>query len=403
MQLFQPCTVGKIAINNRIIRSATHDGLADASGFPSEMLIRKYRYLAQNDVGCIIAGYAMINDVGCSNYPRALKLYGAGAADAYRKLTDAVHACGTPIVAQIAHCGRQTSSKAIGMRKLAPSAKRHLLYPDKARAMSIEEILATTDDFVRAIETARDAGFDGVQLHAGHGYLLHDFISANGNRRKDAYGGSLENRCRILRDILDKARAVVGDFPIWIKLSATDRRKRGMRIPYAIQVCRLLRDYGIDAIEVSCGSVQDGMNTMRSRRFPMPAIFRYREPLASMPKALNRLTLACASAVNPLIPQPKPLRNFNLPAALAIKRAVDLDIVCVGGIADLNDMQSALEQGVDAVSMCRPFICEPNFARKLKEGRVTRSQCVMCNYCGLVIEKSPTRCFMGKLPKPHRP
>lgn len=399
MTVFEERTVGKVKLKNAIIRSATHDGLADGEGGPSEQLIRKYAYLAKNDIGCIIAGYAIVSKEGSSSYPRCLAFYGDANWEKYKRLTDAVHEYSTPIIAQLAHCGRQTSSKTIGMQKIAPSAKRHLFYPDKAKEMTVEDIHRVEDDFAEAIYNAKLCGFDGAQIHLAHGYLLHDFISPNGNRRKDEYGNDIFGRCRIVKEILRKAREKVGDFPIWVKLSATDKRKRGMRVPYAIEVCKLLKQYGVDAIEVSCGSVQDGMNTMRSKRMPMDAVFKYREPVASMPKFLNKMCLAGAKLINPLIPQPKPLTMFNFPAACEIRKAVDIDLILVGGVAKLQDIQLALDSGMSAVSMCRPFICEPNFAKKLKEGKTTASQCVMCNYCGLVIEKQPTKCFLGKIKK----
>lgn len=398
MEIFKDCIVGKIPMRNRIIRSATHDGLADpATDGASEELIRKYVYLAKNDVGCIIQGYAIVSPDGKSNYPRCLGFYNPKAAESYKKLTAAVHDAGGVIVAQIAHCGRQTSSKAIGVKKIAPTAKRHLLYPDKARAMTKEDILRVENDFITAIEHAKEYGYDGVQLHLAHGYLLHDFISENGNKRRDEYGGSLENRMRIVKEILKGAREKVGDFPIWVKLSATDKRSKGMRIPYSVKVAKLLEEYGVDAIEVSCGSVQDGMNTMRSKRFPMDAIFAYREPLASMPRFINKVFLAAAKLFNPLIPQPKPLELYNVPAAMELKKAVKTDLIVVGGVTDIKDMQNLINEGIAAVAMCRPFICEPNFAKKLKDGTATKSQCIMCNCCGLVIEKEPTRCLMGKV------
>ena len=401
MELFENCTVGKVRMKNRIIRSATHDGLADpvTEGVTDE-LIRKYVYLAKNEVGCIIQGYAIVSPDGRSNYPRCLSFFTSGNADGYKRLTAAVHAEGAAIVAQIAHCGRQTSSRAIGMKKIAPTAKRHLLYPDKAREMTTDDIKRVENDFVTAIVRAKEYGYDGVQLHLAHGYLLHDFISENGNKRKDEYGGSLENRMRIVKEILASAREKAGDFPIWVKLSATDKRSKGMRVGYATEVAKLLEQYGVDAIEVSCGSVQDGMNTMRSKRFPMDAIFAYREPVASLPRALNRFVLALAKLVNPLIPQPKPLELYNLPAARELKKNVGADLIVVGGITSLDEMNGIVGEGFQAVSMCRPFICEPNFAKKLKEGVSTKSQCVMCNCCGLVIEKQPVRCLMGKVTYP---
>ncbi len=399
MNIFENCQVGKVKLKNRIIRSATHDGLADEDGGPSEELIRKYAFLAQNEVGCIIQGYAIVSPEGASSYPRCLAFFGNSVADKYKKLTDAVHQYGTPIIAQLAHCGRQTSSKLIGVKKIAPSAKRHLFYPDKAKAMTVEDILRVEDAFVEAIVKAKEYGFDGAQIHLAHGYLLHDFVSANGNKRKDDYGKDIYGRCKIVKEILQKARAKAGDFPIWVKLSATDKRKKGMRIAYAIEVCKLLKEYGVDAIEVSCGSVQDGMNTMRSRRMPMDAVFKYREPVASMPRFLNKFCLACAKLINPLLPQPKPLTMFNYDSAMAIKDNVDIDLILVGGVAKLDDMQKAVDSGIGAVSMCRPFICEPNLAKKLKEGKVAQSRCVMCNYCGLVIEKEPTKCLLGIIKK----
>lgn len=142
------------------------------------------------------------------------------------------------------------------------------------------------------------------------------------------------------------------------------------------------------------------MNTMRSKRFPMDAIFAYREPLASMPRILNRITLAAAKLFNPLIPQPKPLELYNVPAAYAIMKEVKTDVIAVGGIFDIADMKKLVADGIDAVSMCRPFICEPNFAKKLKDGTATKSKCIMCNCCGLVIEKEPVRCLMGKVKYP---
>ncbi|MDE5655164.1 MAG: NADH:flavin oxidoreductase [Clostridia bacterium] len=399
MDIFENCQVGKINLKNRIIRSATHDGLADEDGGPSEELIRKYAFLAKNEVGCIIQGYAIVSPEGASSYPRCLAFYGDSVAEKYRKLTDTIHKYNTPIIAQLAHCGRQTSSKVIGVKKIAPSAKRHLFYPDKAKTMTVEDILRVEDAFVDAIVKAKEYGFDGAQIHLAHGYLLHDFVSANGNKRKDEYGKDIYGRCKIVKEILQKARAKVGDFPIWVKLSATDKRKKGMRIAYAIEVCKLLKEYGVDAIEVSCGSVQDGMNTMRSKRMPMDAVFRYKEPVASLPKFINKFCLACAKLINPLLPQPKPLTMFNYNSAMAIKEKVDIDLILVGGVANLDDMRKAIDDGIDAVSMCRPFICEPNFAKKLKDGKATYSQCVMCNYCGLVIEKEPTKCLLGRIKK----
>ena len=394
--LFNETKISDLAVKNRIIRSATHDGLADENGAPSDKLIAKYEHLAKSEIGCIITGYAAVSRNGVSPYPRMMKIYDDNVIGKYKELTDAVHRHGVPLVLQIAHCGRQTSSKAIGQQKVAPSNVLHAFYPDKAKELTENEIFGIIDDFISASVRAEKAGFDAVQLHGGHGYLLHDFLSSYGNRRNDNWGGSLENRCRIV-ELIIKGIKEKTNLPVWIKLSAEDNRKGGMNIDSSVEICKRLEKAGCDAIEVSCGTVQDGMNTMRSELMPMDAVFRYREPCASFPKLLNKIALPAANLTNPLIKQPKPLENFNVENAGTIKKNVSVPIIVVGGIHKVNDMENILAEGkADFISMCRPFICEPDLAKKLKNGQ-TEAKCIMCNYCGLVIEKEPTRCLYGKI------
>ena len=394
--LFDNTTISGISVSNRIIRSATHDGLADENGAPSDKLISKYENLAKNEIGCIITGYAAVSRNGVSPYPRMMKIYDDSVIEKYKELTDAVHRHSAPVILQIAHCGRQTSSKAIGLQKVAPSNVLHTFYPDKAKELTEEEILSIIDDFVKAAVRAEKAGFDGIQLHGGHGYLLHDFLSSYGNRRKDRWGGSIENRCRIV-ELIIKGIKEKTSLPVWIKISAEDNRKNGMRIDTSAEICKRLEAAGCDAIEVSCGSVQDGMNTMRSKLMPMDAVFKYREPCASFPKILGKISLSAANLVNPLIKQPSPLENFNVNNAAIIKKAVSIPVIVVGGIHKVADMENIIADGkADFVSMCRPFICEPDLAKKLINGQ-PEAKCIMCNYCGLVIEKEPTRCLYGKV------
>lgn len=394
--LFDKSEISGIILNNRIIRSATHDGLADENGAPSDEMIRKYEFLAKNEIGCIITGYAAVSRNGVSPYPRMLKIFDDGVIEKYKEMTAAVHAHGAPVILQIAHCGRQTSSKAIGVQKAAPSNVLHAFYPDKAKEMTENEIYSVIDDFINASVRAEKAGFDGVQLHGGHGYLLHDFLSPYGNRRKDFWGGSLENRCRIV-ELIIKGIKEKTKLPVWIKLSAEDNRKNGMNIDSSVEICKRLEKAGCDAIEVSCGTVQDGMNTMRSELMPMDAVFKYREPCASFPKLLNKIALPAANLINPLIKQPSPLDNFNADNAEAIRKNVSIPIIVVGGIHRVEDMKKIIINGkADYVSMCRPFICEPDLAKKLINGQ-KEAKCIMCNYCGLVIEKEPTRCLYGRI------
>lgn len=395
--IFESTKIGNIDVKNRILRSATHDGMAGKNGEPTDELIRKYENLAKNEVGCIITGYAAVSKNGVSPYPNMLKIFDDEVINDYKKLTDAVHQYNTPIILQLAHCGRQTSSKAIGMQKVAPSNVLHTFYPDKSKELNSSEIYQIIDDFVASAIRAEKAGFDGVQLHGGHGYLLHDFMSPYGNRRNDEWGSTLENRCKIV-ELIIKGIKEKTNLPVWIKLSAEDNRKNGMRIETSVEICKRLEKAGCDAIEVSCGTVQDGMNTMRSKLMPMDAVFKYREPVASFPKVIKKISLVGANLVNPLIKQPTPLENFNVDNASKIKKAVSIPVIVVGGIHKLCDMEQIVEsEKADFVSMCRPFICEPNLAKKLKDGTQTEAKCIMCNYCGLVIEKGKTKCLYGKI------
>lgn len=395
--IFDSTVVSGIRVKNRIFRSATHDGLADENGAPTQRLINKYAYLAKNNVGCIITGYAGVSENGMSPYPAMLKIHRDALVDSYKLLTEAVHQYDTPIIAQLAHCGRQTSSKAIGMQKGAPTAMRHLFYPDKAKAFTDSEIYQIIDDFVSAAVRAEKAGFDGVQLHGGHGYLLHDFMSQYGNRRTDSWGGSLENRCRIVTLIIQGIKEKT-KLPVWIKISAFDNRKNGMNIDDTIELVKHLEKAGLDCVEVSCGSVEDGMSTMRSRIMPMDAVFKYKEPCASFPEPLKRFSLWAANLVNPMIKQPVPLENFNVVNAAKIKKNVSIPVIAVGGIHRLDDMEQIVSSDMaDFVSMCRPFICEPNLVTKLMNGTQRQAKCIMCNYCGLVIEKENTKCLYGKI------
>lgn len=395
--VFEETKIGTIPVKNRIIRSATHDGMVGPDGAPTDALIRKYVGLAKNEVGCIITGYAGVAEEGFSNYPGMLKIHDDSLIPAYEKLVSAVHEAGAPIVLQIAHCGRQTSSKKIGHQKVAPSNVIHTFYPDRAEVMSDLLIYAMIDDFVEAAIRAEKAGFDAVELHGGHGYILHDFMSAYGNRRKDSFGGSVKNRAKVVELIIKRIKEKT-NIPVWIKISAEDNRRNGMRIDTTIEILKILEAAGLDAVEVSCGTVEDGMNTMRSKLMPMAPVFKYREPVASFPEPLKKVFLPAANLINPLIKQPTPLENFNVPNAAKIKAALNIPVIAVGGIHKLSDMEDIISTGkADFVSMCRPFICEPNLVKKLHEGTQTEAKCLMCNYCGLVIEKDPTKCLYGRV------
>jgi 2,4-dienoyl-CoA reductase-like NADH-dependent reductase (Old Yellow Enzyme family) len=380
-----------------MVRSATHEGMADEHGFPTESLKKLYVRMAKGEAGAIITGFAGVRADGKCAEPGMSMIDDDRSLPHYKELTDAVHAFGTPIILQIAHCGRQTRSKVTGFPTVAPSALRDGFFredlPLALTAGGIEEII---DCFVSAIVRAKEAGFDGVQLHLAHGYLLSEFLSSHSNRRKDAWGGSTENKFRIVGQIFERAKERVGDFPILAKLNAHDSRKNGMRVKEAIEIARQLEKAGCAAIEVSCGTAEDGLYFMRTKELPVDPILEYMPQFKKMPRLLKAVAKPLARK---LIRQPSPLVNYNVDAAIEIKASVRIPVGVVGGISDLADIKSIVEHNaLDFASMSRAFIIEPDIVSKFKKGAQTTSKCIKCGYCAVIGEERPLKCYYGRMP-----
>jgi 2,4-dienoyl-CoA reductase-like NADH-dependent reductase (Old Yellow Enzyme family) len=394
--IFKPAKIGNINLKNRIIRSATHEGLADENGYPTDKLLRKYEILAKNDVGCIITGFAGIMQNGKTNNYNMLMINDDSFIEHYAKITRKIHQYETPVILQIAHCGRQTRAKTTGLPVVAPSSVKDKTYKENvALELSESEIAEITDSFVNGIIRAKKAGFDGVQLHLAHGHLLSQFLSSYTNRRTDKWGGSIENRFRIVKEIFCKAKSVTGDFPVLVKLNAHDGRKNGMRIKEAVVIAKLLQKAGCAGIEVSCGIYEDGLYTIRGSKLPLDAVFKYSFAYKSLPGIVKII----AKTIVPLItPKIKPYENYNVEFAKEIKEAVNIPVIVVGGIKSMDSVKMILNEGkADFVSMCRPFIAEPNIVKKLRTGIQSESKCIYCNYCVIASEEKSLKCYRGRL------
>jgi len=396
--IFEPSTLAGITLQNRLLRSATHESMADREGAPTAALEELYTALAKGGAGAVITGYAGVQQDGKSSLRDMLMIHHDGLIPSYRQLTDSVHRHGVPIIMQLAHCGRQTRSAVTGMPTVAPSPLKDFIFnEEKPLELREKEIEAIIRNFAAAAGRAKKAGFDAVQLHLGHGYLLSQFLSGYTNRRRDSWGGSTEKRFRIIGEILKRIRDEQGDFPVLAKINAFDSRPGGMRIEEAVVIARLLESCGCDAIEVSSGTVEEGLSIMRGARQPVEALLASNFRFKNMPEMLKKVS---APLIRLAMPHPKPLRNYNLDAAKTIKQAVSIPVITVGGIHSMEDIARALESGsTDFVSMSRPFIIEPDIVRKFREGKRQESRCIMCNYCALMIETGPVRCWYGKLPK----
>jgi len=395
---FVPTSLAGVKLKNRIIRSATYEGMADEKGFPNEKLKKLYIKLAKGEVGAIITGNAGVQANGKASMFNMTMIDTDDKIPAYREIVNAVHECGTPIIMQIVHCGRQTRSKSTGLPTVAPSALRDGFYSeDLPKELSEEEINEIIDNFVAAIIRTKQAGFDGVQLHLAHGYLLAEFLSSHSNRRKDRWGGSTENKYRIVGEIFKRAKEKIGDYPIFVKLNAYDGSRNGMRVEEATRIAQMLEKSGCAAIEVSCGCFENHLYTMRGEKLPAEAIMEYNFKYKKLPGFIKPIAIPIAKT---FMIQPKPLLKYNLDAAIKIKKAVNIPVIVVGGINNIDDINDIIENDkIDFVSMCRPFIIEPDIVSKFKKGTQTKSKCIMCNYCGIMLEELPLKCHYGKLPK----
>lgn len=395
--VFSEAEIGGVTLKNRIFRSATHEGMADEKGRPTLELIKKYEALAKGEVGAIITGYVGIQQNGKAPLKNMLMMDSDDNIKAFQGLVDKVHEYNTPIFLQVAHCGRQTRSKITGCETVAPFPIKDKFYnEDKPHELSETEIWEIIDNFVFAIERGKKAGFDGVELHLAHGYLLSSFLSPHMNKRKDKWGGNTENRFRIVKEIMNKARKVVGDYPILAKINAYEKSKDGMEISEAVKVSKYLEEVGCDAIEVSSGIAEDGFFVSRGD-FPFDIIAKDNFRMKKIPRIITSLA---KPFIEKMMGSPKPYFLYNLSSAEEIKNHVKIPVIVVGGVRKLEDIKNIIEHDkCDFVSMSRPFIIEPNIVKKFEEGKQTESRCINCNYCMIGVEERPLKCYYGHVSK----
>jgi 2,4-dienoyl-CoA reductase-like NADH-dependent reductase (Old Yellow Enzyme family) len=392
--VFESWSLGTLRLKNRIIRSATHEGMAHPDGMPTDDLEKTYQRLAAGGAGAIITGYVGVKRNG-RTFSNMRMFDHDGFIDVYKGINDKMKEFGAPVIVQLAHGGSRSNGKLTEEDIISPSYRRKNESGDVCREASEADILSIIDAFVGAVVRARKAGFDGVQLHAAHGYLLSEFISPNLNRRKDKWGGTVENRLRVVTEILQRARQKVGTYPILVKISAHDQFKNGMTEQDAVTTTRLLQDSSCDAIEVSCG-YGDFLYTVRMPKLPIDALLGlmsgYRER-SSFQKRLFRTVAPLLGKVY------TPLHNYNVDAAELIKRNVTIPVIVVGGIRNLQDITDIIgKKDIDCVSLSRPFIIEPDIVEKFRQGKQESSRCIDCGYCLLGVAGAPLRCYYGRVP-----
>ena len=392
-KVFERSVIGTIELKNRILRSATHEGMGDQYGEPLKELYDVYEKLAKGGAGAIITGYVGVKQNGRTLFNQRMFDKDEYVAD-YKPFNLKLKNYNTPVILQLAHGGSQTSSKITGDVPLSASPTKNY-FGERCKEASESEIEDIIDCFVKSIGRAKEAEFTGVQLHAAHGYLLSEFLSPFLNKRKDHWGGSIENRFRIVREILQRSREKVGHFPIWVKVSAFDENRNRKELEEMIEGCQMLQESGCDAIEVSCGYGFKGFDTIRVPKIPVDAM------LALLPNFKNYSSFkkSVFKIVVPLlIKKYKPIHNYNVKSAERIKKNVNIPIIVVGGIRKLEDIKNIIENTeIDFVSMCRPFIIEPNIVNKFQDHQSVESKCIDCGYCLLGVASNKLKCYFGKI------
>jgi 2,4-dienoyl-CoA reductase-like NADH-dependent reductase (Old Yellow Enzyme family) len=345
--LFDQTTINGMSLRNRLVRSATWEGMCAQDGRPTEKLIKCYLDLAEGGVGLIVSGFTFVRREG-KQMPGKMGIYTDDFADEYRNLTSAVHDEGGTIAIQLVHAGGQTDARNAGRQPVAPSAVQVDQFPEIPSELTGNEI----DDIVTAFgEGARRAkawGFDAVQLHGAHGYLINQFLSPLTNRRTDEYGGSIENRSRFLLEVYRMVRETVGvDYPVLIKLNASDNLDGGLELDDAVYAAQKLSVAGIDAIEVSAGTPASGEKS--------PA----RQKINSPDK-----------------------EAYHLELARRIKEVVTCPLMVVGGFRSYEVAEKTVsEEGMDYIAVARPLIREPGLPNRWLQGDRSPAKCISCNSC----------------------
>jgi 2,4-dienoyl-CoA reductase-like NADH-dependent reductase (Old Yellow Enzyme family) len=371
-RLFTSTRIGPLTLRNRTVRSAAFEGMCPG-GEPSESLVRYHASVAEGGVGMTTVAYTAITPGG-RTFAHQMWMREA-IVPGLRRLTDAVHAHGAAAAIQLGDAGYMADREVTGERPVAPSAVFNLFGLVRPRAMTIADIQALIEATGKAVALAGEAGFDAVELQVGHGYLVSQFLSPHTNRRDDDYGGPLENRARLARELVREAKRVAGDrLAVVVKSNVRDGFKRGMGIEEAVEVARMLEAEGADALVLSGGFVS---------KVPM-YVMRGDVPLRELMASQRRLTHKVGLALfGKLAVKAFPWEGeaYFLEDARRIRAAVELPLALVGGLRSLEKMESVLAEGFDLCAMARPLIREPDFVRKLEQGEARVSRCEPCNLC----------------------
>ena len=372
MRAFQPGVIGPMVIKNRLVRSATFEQGATDEGEVTDFLVGLYRDLAKGGVGLIVTGHAAVHPRGYGN-PKMMRISDDRYVPGLSRIAKTVHDVGNEcrVFLQLNHAGRQQARPELAKWAVAPSPIFDVLMQRTPRALSLEEIEEIVECFALGVLRAREAGFDGAELHSAHGWLLSSFLSPCTNKRSDAYGGATENRVRILVDIYRRSRRLAGDdFPILVKMNTEDFMPGGMDVEESKSVAALLAKAGFAALDMSGGMWVNLTRTEAELGWkPLP-----------IPEARVGI-------------RKKDEEAYFWSNARKIKQGLKLPFILVGGIRSPSKIEEILEEGsIDFCAMSRPFVREPDLPDRWRSQIPSRKAvCTSCNAC-LPLPGRPLEC-----------
>lgn len=373
-RIFTPCNIGPVTLRNRVIRSAAFENMAYGNR-PSKDLFDYHVAVSRGGVGMTTIAYASVSRSGLS--------FGAQLwmreeiVPELRKLTDAIHAEGAKASIQLGHCGNMTHRSTCGCTPVGASSGFNLYSPTFVRGLRKDEITEIADDFGKAVNLAREAGFDCVEIHAGHGYLISQFLSPYTNRRKDEFGGSLENRMRFMKMVMARVmEAARDDMGVIVKINMHDGFKKGMQTDECIEVARELEKIGVHALVLSAGFVSRAPMEVMRGAMPIKTLAHYMDM-----KKFWWLKAGLHLGGRLMIPTVPYTEGYFLEEAKKFRAALKMPLIYVGGLVSRKKMEEVLDAGFTGLQVARALVRDTDFVNKLRTGEIECSQCGHSNYC----------------------
>lgn len=381
-RLFQKGKIGSLELRNRIIKAGCFEGMSQR-GEVTPALLEHHRRIAEGGAGMITVAYCSVSYDGRA-FDHELWMR-PEIVSGLKTITDAVHEEGAAASIQLGHCGYFASSKVIGSRPLGASKKFNLFRLSICRKMTEVDIRQKIQDFVEAAVLARKAGFDAVEVHAGHGYLLSQFMSPYTNHRSDQYGGSLKNRMKFPVEVISGIRAALGDgFPILVKMNSRDGFSGGLELVEAIQAAMMFEKAGASGIIPSCGFTSKTPLYMLRGYVPVKEMVRNQKDfLSKTGLMLFGKTLVQQYPYTPL---------FLAEGTKKIKDALSIPVIYIGGVRNRDDIISLEKEGFEFVQVGRALIHDPDFVKKMETQSLEEPLCDNCNRCVAAMDAGGVYC-----------